>query len=201
MHANRLDDGSWYGFLSPQFQKKTGLTSEQVHRFLEFSGERGEVALILTGWDQVAYFLNPFEQSEIWHPGLTAIAQSVVSELGYDIDLSGLVTHSGNFTFSNYIIAKPDYWRDWLAIADRFFELVEHGSSPLSRRLRQTTSYGSAANQAPVKAFIQERLPALVMSRRRFRTATFNTSDTFPMWISCSRSTLRPAASCRPVTC
>src|ERR1019366_761975 len=182
LHANRLEEGAWYGFLSPNFQRKTGLTSEHVHRFLEFSGERGEVALILTGWDQVAYFLNPFEQGEVWHPGITALSQSVVSQLGYDVDLAGLVTHSGNFTFSNTVIAKPAYWRDWLAIADRFFALAEDASSPLAARLQQATTYTTAAGQAPIKAFIQERLPALVLSRRRFLTTTFNTSDTFPVW-------------------
>jgi hypothetical protein len=182
LHNNRLEEDSWYGFLSPNFQHKTGLTSEHIRRFTDFMGDRGEVALILTGWDQVAYFLNPFEQGEIWHPGITALSQLAVDAIGYKSALTNLVSHSGNFTFSNYIIAKAAYWRDWLAMADRFFALVEDQASALAARLRQTTDYGSSANQTPVKTFIQERLPALILSQRRFRAATFNTSDTFPIF-------------------
>jgi len=182
LRTNSLAEDGWYGFLSPHFQNKTGLTSRQVHQFLDFSRDRSEVALILYAWDQVAYFLNPFEQGEVWHPGITALSQSVLRVLGHDIDLARLVTYSGNFTFSNYIIAKPAYWREWLTIADRFFDLIENQSSDLSLRLKQTTSYGSLANQAPFKTFIQERLPAVILSGRRFRTSTFNTSQTLPIF-------------------
>jgi hypothetical protein len=111
-----------------------------------------------------------------------ALSQSVLRHLGHDVDLTGLVTYSGNFTFSKYIIAKPVYWREWLMIADEFFDLIENHSSDISMALKQKTSYGTFANQAPIKTFIQERLPAVILSRHRFRTSTLNTSETFPIF-------------------
>jgi hypothetical protein len=183
LRNNQLSEDAWYGFLSPNFAKKTGLNAQHIAEFLEFSRDRSEVALILAyAWDQVAYFLNPFEQGEVWHPGIMALSQSVFRHLGYDVDLSLLATYSGNFTYCNYIVAKPVYWRKWLTLAEGFFDLAENQHTQLAIRLRETTSYGSIARQEPIKAFIQERLPALVLWNDRFRTTTLNTSSSFPVW-------------------
>jgi hypothetical protein len=183
LRSHTLADGDWYGFLSPHFRSKTGLGSDTIRQFLDFARDKVDVALILTGWDQVAYFQNPFEQGEVWHPGITALAEAMLSRIGHRVDLAKLVTCSGNFTFANYIVARAAYWRQWLALADAFFDLVEQDTSTLAADLRRTTAYGNAANQAPVKAFIQERLPALILADRgKFRTATLDTSDTFPIF-------------------
>ncbi len=181
LRNNTLSETDWYGFLSPNFKSKTGLSSQDVFRFLEFSKDHSDVALILTAWDQVAYFLNPFEQGEAWHPGIIALAQDALRQLGYNGNLTEMVTYSGNFTFCNYIIAKAAYWREWLTLADGLFDLIEHQPTELGERLRQTTSYGFRIDPVPMKAFIQERLPAIILTRHKFRTTTFNTSDTFPI--------------------
>ncbi len=182
LRNNTLSENKWYGFLSPQFKAKTGLTSQDVYRFLEFSKDHSDVALILTGWDQVAYFQNPFEQGEVWHPGITALSQGAFRQLGCSIDLSDMVTYSGNFTYCNYIIAKPAYWREWLTLANGLFDLIESQSTELGKTLKQTTNYGSPINQTPIKAFIQERLPAVILTDRSFRISTLNTSDIFPIF-------------------
>jgi hypothetical protein len=181
LRNNQVSENDWYGFLSPQFGRKTGLTAPHVYHFLELSKNRGEVGLILAEWDQVAYFLNPFEQGEIWHPGIAALSQSAFHELGHKGSLSDLVTFSGNFTFCNYIIAKPTYWREWLRLADGLFDLIENKTTELAESLRRTTSYGSILPQAPMKAFIQERLPAIILADRKFQTCTLNSSSTLPV--------------------
>jgi len=182
LRKSPLAENNWYGFLSPNFYSKTGLTSKTIRDFLEVAKDQCDVALISFAWDQVAYFQNPFEQGEIWHPGIANLSQSVIRHLGYDIDLSKMVTHSQNFTFSNYIIAKPSYWREWQAVADNLFSLIEDQSSDLSESLKRLTSYGSLARQAPIKAFIQERLPSIILSGDKFRVATLDSSATFPIF-------------------
>ncbi len=182
LHRNPPGADDWYGFFSPGFRQKTGVTSREVGEFMEFARDKVDAALILCAWDQVAYFQNPFEQGEVWHPGITALSQAMLTRLGEPADLAAMVTHSGNFTFANFIIGKARYWQRWLQLADSLFDLVETDQSPLGASLRQTTSYGSDANQAPVKAFIQERLPALILADKSFRTATMNTSDAFPIY-------------------
>jgi len=64
-----LNDGVWYGFLSPKFGTKTRLDSTMVYEFLQ-RYSHADAAIFNAGWGQIAYFLNPFEQGDCWHPGL-----------------------------------------------------------------------------------------------------------------------------------
>ncbi|MCC6303314.1 MAG: hypothetical protein IT489_11025 [Gammaproteobacteria bacterium] len=179
LRNNSLKEGAWYGFLSPRFTQKSGFTSGAVIGALQKYDARADVALFSVGWDQLAYFLNPFEQGEIWHPGLSRAAQSFFDEIGLGVDLSRLVTYAKTSVFSNYIIAKPGFWAEWLAIADRFFDRVESGALP---GLGGTTSYGSALNQAPMKTFIQERFASVILARGRYRAIVADQSQHAPIF-------------------
>lgn len=164
---NVLKDDCWYGFLSPRFPHKTGLASSHVLDAIKAHDARAEVALFSIAWDQLAYFLNPFEQGELWHPGLLKLSQAFFDEIGVPVDLTRLVTYSVTSVLSNYVVAKPRYWAEWLSIADRFFEFVESSARP---RLNRRTSYGSALRQAPMKTFIQERIASVILARGQYRT-------------------------------
>lgn len=182
LNQNHLDPQGWYGFLSPSFRHKTGVSSEQVQALLRFADSGSDVALIPFAWEQSAFFRNPFEQGEVFHPGITRLVQGFLDHLQIDIQVDRLLTHTGNFTFSNYVIARPAYWRKWLFLANAFFEFVEHHPSPLAQALRGTTSYGSQAHQAPIKTFIQERFTALILADSDFKIATFDISATAPIF-------------------
>ena len=174
-----LKDDAWYGFLSPKFFQKTGIKSSLVNDMLGKYRQDADVALFSPGWDQLAYFLNPFEQGDMWHPGLQNLSQRFFDEIGLNINLSELVTCTKTSVFSNYIIAKPKFWRQWLLIADQFFDLVEGNASA---DYASTTSYGSAFNQTPMKAFIQERFSSVILSRDNFRVISLDQSHTAPIF-------------------
>ena len=110
-----LEEDAWYGFLSPIFRFKTGLDSKVVSEFLQqVDPHHANVALFASGWDQIAYFRNIFEQGEFWHPGLIDGSQKFFDRIGLTINLLTLTTHSLSSVFSNYLVAKPCYWRHWL---------------------------------------------------------------------------------------
>jgi hypothetical protein len=180
LNAHPLEEGAWYGFLSPKFTEKTGYSSAAVLDVIAAHDAHGDVALFSMGWEQLAYFLNPFEQGEAWHPGLTAMSQRFFDMAGCKVDLESLVTHCGTSVFSNYVIAKPRYWRQWLALANRFFDLAEdpRGLPELGRN----TSYGSVQNQAPMKTFIQERFSAVILSQGGFSVVAPDVSQTAPLF-------------------
>ena len=90
-----LEEQAWYGFLSPRFQAKTGIKSEAVSKMLERFGGLFDVALFSPHWDQLAYFLNQFEQGEVWHPGLLNLAQSFFDEIGRKVDLKKITMPAG----------------------------------------------------------------------------------------------------------
>lgn len=180
LKSQGLDDEAWYGFLSPRFVKKLGLDPAQVIGMLEQSAPHADVALMSPHWDQIAYFLNPFEQGEFWHHGLMSLSQRFFDEIGEPIDLRTLISTSRSTAFSNYVIAKPVFWRRWLALADRFFDYVERGTSATAVALRQTTNYGSSARRLPMKTFIQERFVAVLLAQANYRVVALDMSSIVP---------------------
>lgn len=182
LNAHSLDENAWYGFLSPKFGMKSGLASNQLKHLITQANPRCEVVLINQGFDQIAYFINPFEQGEHWHPGISALSQNILDKLGYPVRIESLVTHSYNFTFSNFIVAKLRYWRAWLEMADRLFNYIEHGSDDIATMARAETTYGSASRFAPIKTFIQERLPCVLNALQKFEFMSIENSVSFPIF-------------------
>ena len=176
LRNNVLDDDAWYGFLSPNFYEKTGFNSDLVLKAIENYGDLADVALFSPHWDQLAYFLNPFEQGEVWHPGLMAASQDFIDTYQLEINLKTLVSDTSSSLFSNYIIAKKEFWVHWRKIADQFFEYVEN-----DLKHQATTSYGSLQNQFPMKTFIQERLATLILSTETFNVLSPDQSLSVPI--------------------
>jgi hypothetical protein len=166
---NDLEEGRWYGFLSPNFLKKTGVRSKDVYDLLQAVDAQRDVLLISYGWDQISYFLNCFEQGEFWHPGLIQSCESFFQASGIDFDIKNCVGSTQNTVFSNFVFGKRNYWEKWLSLANSLFSYFESGKAPSSKQAGALTPYGSEENLAPMKAFIQERLPTVLLAREKFR--------------------------------
>lgn len=177
LNTHSLNENTWYGFLSPNFSSKTIFSTDYLFELLNDFNDQADVGLFSHSWDQLAYYLNPFEHGEAWHPGLMDATQKFVNYCNLEVDLKNLVTYNMNSVFSNYIIAKPVFWRRWLVMANKFYEYAESDFSGLNQL---TTSYGSQEHEVSMKTFIQERLSTLVLSQSSFRVVTPNTSNLSP---------------------
>lgn len=159
-----LQDDTWYGFFSPRFQEKTGLNSlgvQQVITNLEASRPGLDVALFSPQPDMGAFFLNVFEQGEMFHPGHMAVAREVLATLGFDVPIDTLVMDSRQIVFSNYFVAKPRFWRVWFKITESIFEMAEDVNHPLHSALNAGTSYREGSHQ---KVFLVERIASLLLT-------------------------------------
>ncbi len=163
LHQHSLHDEVMYGFLSPKFSYKTGLSYEQVQDFINTHRSREDLAFFSPFWDLSSFALNVFEQGEMFHPGLMETAQLFVKESGIDIDLTRAVTHSGNSIFCNYVVGNRRFWERWLDLADRLVAYAEEGagSTYLRNLLNEDTCYGE--QRLPRKIFVMERLPTLLL--------------------------------------
>lgn len=159
LESNSLTDDVWYGFLSPKFTSKTGCDAAYVYDFLNRIPKNSEVAIFSPGWDQLSYFLNPWEQGELWHPTITQITQEFLVATERNVDLKNVVADLTTSVFSNYVIAKKRFWMAWWAIAKEFKQFVAERSEYDT----QLISYGSLRNQVPIKTFIQERLATYLL--------------------------------------
>lgn len=171
-----LDEGAWYGFLSPKFALRTDVSPAELLDFVHGVDLHADVVLVSHGWDQIAYFLNPFEQGEFWHPGLREVAEKFAAAAGIGLDVRRYVGHSMNTVYSNYIVAKPVFWKSWLQLADLLFQHAEDNSTSLGKALSGFGMYDTGTQRVPLKTFLQERIASMVLATRNLRVAVVDTS-------------------------
>ena len=83
--------------------------------------------------------------------------------LGRRTDLAALVTDSRTEVFSNYFVARPRFWREWLSLTEALFAIAEAPADALGARLRSPVPYRAGAT-APLKIFIVERIATLILA-------------------------------------
>jgi hypothetical protein len=158
-----LDENAFYGFLSPKFKLKTSLSSTAVREFIDAADSATEVILLSPSIHNSAYYLNVFEHGDAEHPGLKNVATRLLERLDLPSDLDSLVSDSRNTVHSNYFIAKPRFWRAWLAINEKMFAIAEALADPLGEALRTPTSYRGGSN-VQMKIFVMERVATWLLT-------------------------------------
>ena len=161
-----LDEDAFYGFLSPKFKLKTSLSSAAVREFILASDGATEVILFSPSIHNSAYYLNVFEHGDAEHPGLKSVAKRLFERLGLPSDLDSLVSDSRNTVHSNYFIAKPRFWKAWLAINEKMFAIAETPSDALGEALRTPTRYRGGHN-VQMKIFVMERIATWLLTTDR----------------------------------
>lgn len=171
-----LSDEVWYGFFSPRFQEKTGLNASGVFQVIEnLDARNGEFDVVLFSPqpDMGAFFINVFEQGEMFHPGLMDISRNVLDYLGIRAPIETMVMDSRQIVFSNYFVAKAAFWRRWFGVTEAIFKLAESEVHPLSSALNTGTSYREGSQQ---KVFLIERITSLLLSMEStWKVAAANT--------------------------
>ncbi len=183
-----LDDDSFYGFLSPRFKAKTNLSAEAAHNFVARESALADAVVLSPGLKLGAYFQNVFAFGEWAHPGLLDVTKQFIRRIDPTADLDTWVTTSRNEVYCNYLIAKPRFWRAWLAVTEQLFAIAESPTDRLGAELRATTLYRDGQNPH-MKIFILERLATWVLANNP--DFVVKTSDPF---ITSSRAYKLPGA-------
>ena len=158
-----LDEGAFYGFLSPKFKHKTNLDAAKVEDFIRQADEATEVILFSPSIHNSAFFLNVFEHGESEHPGLCDAASRFFERIGKPLDTKAFISDSRNTVYSNYFIAKPRFWRAWFAVTEALFAIAETEGDPLSAALRARTAY-RGGHGVQMKVFIMERIASWLLA-------------------------------------
>jgi len=169
---NPLIDGDYYGFLSPAFGRKTGLSAAAVLAFAQSQGGGADVLLFSPFYDQIAFFLNQWEQGAMTHRGATVFERSLAL-VAPEFNIYRTVSSSRDSVFCNYFLAKAEFWREWFARAERIFECAEQGASELAEDLNKAVHYGPQT--APAKVFVIERVVcALLATQAHWKVRAYN---------------------------
>jgi hypothetical protein len=157
-----LDEDGFYGFLSPKFKLKTNLSAAEARAFVQGSDPATDIVLFSPSIHNSALFLNVFEHGNAEHPGLLMVAQDFFARIQHQQPLEDLISDSRNTVHSNYFIAKPRFWRAWLAVTEQLFEIAEAADDPLGIRLRTPTQYRGSRN-VQMKIFLMERVATWIL--------------------------------------
>jgi hypothetical protein len=170
-----LDDDAFYGFFSPKFGSKTSLSHDQVQAFVREAAPQADVVLFSPQPDMGAFFLNVFEQGETFDAGLIDAYEALLAEIGRPVPLRALVMDSRQTVFSNYFVARPAFWRQWLALNEALFAVCEGPDGPLKASLTHATSYpGPGGAGAQRKVFLMERAASLLLATQPWRSVAHN---------------------------
>jgi hypothetical protein len=156
-----LDESAFYGFLSPRFKQKTNLDAADVHQFIAGCAAATEVVLFSPSIHNAAFYWNVFEHGESEHPGLMEVTRKFFARTRQP-SLENAVSDSRNTVHSNFFIAKPRFWRAWLALNEQLFQIAEDAGDSLGQELRQTTTYRGSEN-VQLKIFLMERIATWIL--------------------------------------
>jgi hypothetical protein len=156
-----LEEDTYYGFFSPKFASKTGLLHGAVLDFIAAAPPDTDVFTFSPQPDMGSYFLNVFEQNELFDPGFIAATEAFMEAIGRPVSLRALVMDSRQIVFSNFIIARPAFWRAWLDLNEKLYALCEGPDSPLKAALTHGTNYPGAVER---KVFLMERIASLLLT-------------------------------------
>ena len=190
--ARTLDENAWYAFFSPKFCAKTSLSLQDVQQFIRAHETETDVFLFSPQPDMGAFFLNVFEQAETFDAGLIDAYSAFLDHIGRPTPLRALVMDTRQVVFSNYFVAKPAFWREWLALNEPLYAMCESmgngdgdgdgdgGSADEARTalqagLTQATGYTSPAGAAQRKVFLIERAASLILATQpQWRSRAYN---------------------------
>lgn len=169
--SQKIDQDAYYGFFSPKFREKTNLNSADVFEFMK--KQTADVISFSPYFDQIAFFINPFIQGEINHPGLINTSQNFFNYIKKDIDIKNFVSDQYTTIYSNFFVAKGKFWLTWLNYCEKLFNLCEDGTHPLAKDLNQLVRYKPGENVA-MKVFLVERMVTVLLKTEKFSSNCIN---------------------------
>ena len=168
LYNNKLKSNFFYGFFSPKFHEKTGYSVNEVIKIVD-ENKNHDVIIFTHTWELLSYYKNPWEQGETVHPGIIDESQKFLDFVGIKINLENFISCCKNSFFSNYVVAKKKYWDSWMKLCLSFYNYTELSTSRLN--FKNTAHYSK--NNYPLKVFIQERLPSILLATDSYKTINF----------------------------
>lgn len=92
--------------------------------------------------------------------------------LGPNLNIDDIVNHSGNNIFSNFFIAKPNFWKEWIYKSELIFNEAEK-KTKVGLELNKI-AFGHSS-EAPIKTFIIERIASMILATNNsYKTLFYN---------------------------
>lgn len=153
--------GEKTGFFSWKYKEKINLSYNQIENFVKTHYD-ADCCIFSPAVFQVAFYKNVWQQGEVWHPGITAMAQEILDSVGYRIDLQNTVDHHLSSAFCNFWVASIKFWEKYIEFMEPIYNFIEEQKNNSNSKFWQK-KFGSAGGNG----FIQE-LPVIPYLVERF---------------------------------
>lgn len=159
-----------WGFVSPKFEMKTGISGQQFIDFIETDPTRADV-----------YFINPtpineslspsvLTQGENCHPGIIDLISRNIKKMNLPnelnnlwINLPNLWMDSKTFALCNYFVGNRKFWSEYLTFVDLFLAAVKSNETDYDMMFKAGANYGPN-KKLPYFTFVVERLFSLFIN-------------------------------------
>lgn len=159
---NQLDEESYYGFFSPKFKDKTGLSSNDCLEFINSSSNDVDVFSFSPFFDLGAWYQNSILQAIPQHPNIKVPMAGALKIINLPVNINELVMHSGNNIFCNFFVAKPNFWKVWIEKCELIWIESEGNNSALAKGLNAVAE--GHDSPATIKTFVIERIASLILA-------------------------------------
>ncbi|NJD25015.1 MAG: hypothetical protein FIB06_06380 [Betaproteobacteria bacterium] len=190
-------DNDFYGFLSPRFFEKTGLTASDVTGISQQELSKFDIASFSPGPLYLSDFLNPVTHAEKMHGDFTMRFKHFVSSIDKNNSLKCEEFVEARvpqrfFLLSHYILARGSFWKTWAKYISLFIE-AEASNQKLKLLLDSPCQYPGRSGIYTYTIFILERLAGLIAFSRELKIYEacflkrclfdFERSNPWPRWI------------------
>jgi predicted O-linked N-acetylglucosamine transferase (SPINDLY family) len=165
--SSSVDEDRLYGFFPDNFVSLTGMDTHQIVEKIDHLSLKTAVAGIVLPADAHAFFLNVFEQVEVFDPGFTEISEHFFAIAGLPVPLQSLVMDARQSVVTPFLLARPVFWRQWVALAEQLYALMQSSeitsTDDIAGLRRQLELMGGEAAQRSRATLLLERLAAVLL--------------------------------------
>lgn len=173
------DEGlDYWGFVSWKFRDKSNLSSEQ---FLDWvtANPGYDVYLLNPAIANEAVFANGWEQGDMWHPGLSDIANDFLTHAGYkDPDVRSILLDRRRMGFATYFVANRKFWDGYIDLSRKIFGLAETDPGFNQRVFAEGGSGYNLNKSLSNFPFLNERLVGTYMDLHELNVLPYQHTDT-----------------------
>lgn len=173
--AKHFDDLT--GFFSWKYRQKLELEYGQIEGFIR-AHPGADCCIFSPAVFQVAFYRNVWHQAEVWHPGMTRVAQGMLDELGIRVDLAESVDHHLSTAYANLWVGSRPFWRAYMGFMEPMFDYIEaqknRENSPFWQNRYGSTGGKGHVQSLPVIPYLIERMfSVFVKLHPEFRIAAW----------------------------
>ncbi|MDT8421792.1 MAG: hypothetical protein RQ754_15305 [Desulfuromonadales bacterium] len=151
----RQSGASHFGLVSPKFVDKTGLSGQAFIDWID--AHPGYDVYFVNPFPQLSYWhYNVWDQGEFWHPGLSALANTLFARAGETIRVERLPRNAAaSLLYSNYWVANDSFWQRFMTFVRKLADAVDDLDAADKEKLFARAPHYAPATYFP---FVFERL-------------------------------------------